>query len=116
MVLGQLNNFERVSLRKRPQTRWYCLTPQIKPSFTGCHRAGERLYRVRPIAPFHWSGREAERPFHIGFVDSSLSVFLIAAIVLGVGFIVSWFIKEVPLRTKSASQEQAEAKLSGMGG
>lgn len=55
-------------------------------------------------------------PFRIGFVESSLSVFLIAAIVLGVGFVVSWFIKEVPLRTKSASQEQAEAKLSGMGG
>jgi hypothetical protein len=54
--------------------------------------------------------------FRIGFVESSLSVFLIAAIVLGVGFVVSWFIKEVPLRTKSASQEQAEAKLSGMGG
>jgi len=55
-------------------------------------------------------------PFRMGFVDSSLSVFLIAAVVLGVGFVVSWFIKEVPLRTKSASQEQAEAKLSGMGG
>ena len=55
-------------------------------------------------------------PFRIGFVESSLSVFLIAAIVLGVGFIVSWSIKEVPLRAKSASQEQAEAKLSGMGG
>jgi EmrB/QacA subfamily drug resistance transporter len=55
-------------------------------------------------------------PFRMGFVESSLSVFLIAAIVLGVGFIVSWFIKEVPLRTKSASQEQAEAQLSGMGG
>jgi len=55
-------------------------------------------------------------PFRMGFVESSLSVFLIAAIVLGVGFVVSWFIQEVPLRTKSASQEQAEAKLSGMGG
>ena len=49
-------------------------------------------------------------------VGNGLSVFLIAAIVLGVGFVVSWFIQEWPLRAKSASQGQAEAKLSGMGG
>ncbi len=47
-------------------------------------------------------------PFRMGFVDSSLSVFLLAAIVIGVAFVISWFIKEVPLREKSASQEAAE--------
>ncbi len=47
-------------------------------------------------------------PFRMGFVDSSLSVFLLAAVVIGVGFVISWFIKEVPLREKSASQEAAE--------
>ena len=52
-------------------------------------------------------------PFRIGFVDSSLSVFLLAAVVIGVGFVISWFIKEVPLREKSASQEAAEQ--AGMG-
>jgi len=31
------------------------------------------------------------------------------------GFIISWFIKEIPLRTKSAAQENAEAELAGLG-
>jgi EmrB/QacA subfamily drug resistance transporter len=52
-------------------------------------------------------------PFRMGFVESSLSVFLLAAIVIGVAFVISWFIKEIPLREKSASQEAAEQ--AGMG-
>jgi hypothetical protein len=48
-------------------------------------------------------------PFRIGFVESSLDVFLIAAGVVLVAFALSWFIKEVPLRTKSASAEAAAA-------
>ena len=46
-------------------------------------------------------------PFRIGFVESSLDVFLIAGGVVLVAFVLSWFIKEVPLRTKSASAEAA---------
>jgi hypothetical protein len=52
-------------------------------------------------------------PFRIGFVDSSLSVFMIAAIFIGVAFVISWFIKEVPLRQRSAAQEAAEAASMG---
>jgi len=48
-------------------------------------------------------------PFRIGFVESSLLVFMIAAGVVLVAFALSWFIKEVPLRTKSASAEAAAA-------
>ena len=48
-------------------------------------------------------------PFRIGFVDSSLTVFLIAGAIVFIAFVFSWFIKEIPLRTKSASQENAEA-------
>ena len=48
-------------------------------------------------------------PFRIGFVESSLTVFLIAGLVMSLAFVFSWFIKEIPLRTKSASQENAEA-------
>jgi len=48
-------------------------------------------------------------PFRIGFVDSSLTVFLIAGVIVFIAFTFSWFIKEIPLRTKSASQENAEA-------
>ena len=51
-------------------------------------------------------------PFRIGFVESSLSVFLLATIFVGVAFVISFFVKEVPLRDKSASQEAAES--SGM--
>ncbi|HEY7854722.1 MAG TPA: MDR family MFS transporter [Aquiluna sp.] len=47
-------------------------------------------------------------PFRIGFVDSSLSVFLLATIFVGVAFVISFFIKEIPLRDKSAAQEAAE--------
>jgi hypothetical protein len=48
-------------------------------------------------------------PFRIGFVDASLTVFLLAAIIIAMAFVVSWFIKELPLRSKSAAQENAEA-------
>jgi hypothetical protein len=44
-------------------------------------------------------------PFRIGFADSSLPIFAIAAALIGLAFAISWFIKEIPLRSKSASQE-----------
>jgi len=47
-------------------------------------------------------------PFRIGFVESSLNVFLTAGVIIGIGFVISWFIKEIPLRNKSASEEAAE--------
>ncbi len=55
-------------------------------------------------------------PFRIGFVESSLTVFLVAIFFVAAAFVISWFIKEIPLRDKSASQEAAEsAKTAGMG-
>lgn len=48
-------------------------------------------------------------PFRIGFVDSSLNVFLLATIFVGVAFVISFFVKEIPLRDKSASQEVADS-------
>ena len=48
-------------------------------------------------------------PFRIGFVESSLGVFLLATVVVGVAFVISFFIKEIPLRDKSAAQEAAES-------
>jgi hypothetical protein len=48
-------------------------------------------------------------PFRIGFVEASVSVFLLAAVIIAIAFVVSWFIKELPLRSKSAAQENAEA-------
>jgi hypothetical protein len=52
-------------------------------------------------------------PFRIGFVESSLTVFMIAAIFIAIAFVISWFIKEVPLRARSAAQEAAEAANMG---
>ena len=51
-------------------------------------------------------------PFRVGFVEASLDVFFWAAVVLAIGFAISWFIKEIPLRDKSASQEAAEERLA----
>jgi hypothetical protein len=48
-------------------------------------------------------------PFREGFVESSLSVFLLATVFVGVAFVISFFIKEIPLRDKSAAQEAAES-------
>lgn len=48
-------------------------------------------------------------PFRIGFVDSALNVFLLATIFVGIAFVISFFIKEIPLRDKSASQEVADS-------
>jgi len=52
-------------------------------------------------------------PFRIGFVESSLTVFFVAIFFVGAAFVISWSIKEIPLRDKSASQEAKEA--AGMG-
>ena len=54
-------------------------------------------------------------PFRIGFVESSLTVFFVAIFFVAAAFVVSWFIKEIPLRDKSASQEAAEERRSGLG-
>lgn len=51
-------------------------------------------------------------PFRIGFVDSALNVFLLATIFVGIAFVISFFIKEIPLRDKSASQEVADSSGS----
>jgi EmrB/QacA subfamily drug resistance transporter len=48
--------------------------------------------------------------FRIGFVESALSIFVIAAILMTLGFVMSWFIRGLPLRTKSAAQENAESE------
>ncbi len=48
-------------------------------------------------------------PFRIGFVESSLGVFLLATVFVGVAFVISFFIKEIPLRDKSAAQEAADS-------
>lgn len=48
-------------------------------------------------------------PFRIGFIESSLNIFLIASFFVALAFILSFAIKELKLRSKSASAEAAEA-------
>jgi EmrB/QacA subfamily drug resistance transporter len=52
---------------------------------------------------------ELARPFLVGFADSSVMVFLIAAAVVAVAFLLSFIVKVNPLREKSAAEEKAEA-------
>lgn len=47
-------------------------------------------------------------PFKIGFANASLAVFGTATVVILVAFAMSWFIKEVALRQKSAMAEKAD--------
>ncbi|MCD2190810.1 DHA2 family efflux MFS transporter permease subunit [Actinomycetospora soli] len=56
------------------------------------------------------------RPFFEGFAASMDLVFLVAACVIAVGFVLIWFLKEVPLRTTSGIQaRQAEQAGQGAG-
>ncbi|MEJ2867209.1 DHA2 family efflux MFS transporter permease subunit [Actinomycetospora sp. OC33-EN08] len=52
------------------------------------------------------------RPFFEGFASSMDLVFLVAACVIAVGFVLIWFLKEVPLRTTSGIQAR-QAEESG---
>ena len=47
-------------------------------------------------------------PFTIGFVEAASPLFALGAGAIIVAFIASWFVKEIPLRTKSVAQERAE--------
>lgn len=51
--------------------------------------------------------------FRVGFIESSLNIFLIASFFVAVAFLLSFAIKELALRTKSASAEAAEAAAAG---
>jgi carboxypeptidase family protein len=52
------------------------------------------------------------RPFKVGFSNSLQPVFITAAIVTGVAFVLIWFMKELPLRNQSGIQ----ARLAEEGG
>jgi EmrB/QacA subfamily drug resistance transporter len=53
---------------------------------------------------------ELAAPIKKAFAEASVQVFFTAAIVVAVAFILTWFVKEIALRTKSGVQEQAEAR------
>jgi EmrB/QacA subfamily drug resistance transporter len=52
------------------------------------------------------------RPFLIGFADSAVVVFASAAVVVLIAFVLTFFLKAPPLRTKSAVQEKADAEAA----
>lgn len=47
-------------------------------------------------------------PFKVGFSDAMNVAFLVAAAIVLVGFLVIWFLPELPLRRGSAAQERAD--------
>jgi hypothetical protein len=53
---------------------------------------------------------ELAAPIQDAFAQSAVLVFQIAAGVVAVAWVLTWFLKEIALRTKSGMQEQAEAK------
>jgi hypothetical protein len=46
-------------------------------------------------------------PFRAGFASAMSLVFLVAAAVLTIGFVLSFMLREVPLRTMSGAQQAA---------
>ena len=60
--------------------------------------------------------REISEPILIAFTEAGVTVFSTAAAVIFVGFILTLFVKEVPLRQMSgvAAKAEEEAKLAGM--
>ena len=57
---------------------------------------------------------ELANPIKQAFAESAGSVFVAAAIVVAVAFALSWFIKELALRTKSGVQEKADAAAASV--
>jgi EmrB/QacA subfamily drug resistance transporter len=53
---------------------------------------------------------ELSYPIREAFAQSSSQVFLVATVVLVAGFVLSFFVKELELRTKSGIQEMAESE------
>ena len=51
-------------------------------------------------------------PFLQGFNDAAVSIFWVGLAVVLVAFVLSWFLKATPLRSKSALQENAEAEAA----
>ena len=59
---------------------------------------------------------EISKPILVAFTEAGVSVFQAAAIVIAIAFVLSWFVKEVPLRKVSgvAAKAEEEAKLASM--
>jgi hypothetical protein len=55
---------------------------------------------------------ELAEPIKRAFAESSTVVFFSAFLVISLAFLISWFVKEVELRKKSAVQEKAEANAA----
>jgi len=55
---------------------------------------------------------ELAKPIKQAFSESAVQVFGAAALVVTIAFILTWFVKEIKLRTKSGVQEQADAKAA----
>ena len=55
---------------------------------------------------------ELGNPIKQAFAESAVTVFGTAAIVVAIAFVLTWFVKEVALRTKSGVEEAAEARAA----
>jgi EmrB/QacA subfamily drug resistance transporter len=53
-------------------------------------------------------------PFLVGFAEAVVAVYWIGLVVVVIAFVLSWFVKAVPLRQKSAMQEAADENAAIM--
>ena len=53
------------------------------------------------------------RPFLVGFSDAMRPTFIVGAIVIAVGFVLLWFLKEIPLRNESGLQARLAEEGQG---
>jgi EmrB/QacA subfamily drug resistance transporter len=63
-----------------------------------------------------FADKRLAEPFFVGFSQSMDEVFLVGACVLVIGFVLVFFMREIPLRTQSAVQARAHGAASAEGG
>jgi EmrB/QacA subfamily drug resistance transporter len=54
-----------------------------------------------------------KEPFLVGFTNAMVTVFWVGLVVVAVAFLLSWFLKATPLKSKSALQEAADQAHEG---
>jgi MFS family permease len=55
---------------------------------------------------------ELGNPIKQAFAEASVQVFVTAGVIVALAFVLTWFVKEVKLRTKSGVEEAAEARAA----
>jgi EmrB/QacA subfamily drug resistance transporter len=93
------------SLLAKPQNSVFVPKPGGKASNLGDMISTDSSF-LKHVSP------ELGNPIKQAFAESAVQVFGTAAIVVAIAFVLTWFVKEVKLRTKSGVEEAAEARAA----